>query len=115
MGRAARNTNSQVIMYADTVTGSMQRAIDEVKRRRKIQLEYNLKNNIIPIAISKPIRKRLVEKEEEIEETNDIEQMLPEDKNKRIKKLTALMKQAARDMDFELAAKYRDIIKSLKQ
>ena len=79
MGRAARNTNSQVIMYADTVTGSMQRAIDEVKRRRKIQLEYNLKNNIIPIAISKPIRKRLVEKEEEIEETNDIEQMLPED------------------------------------
>ncbi|OGD88037.1 excinuclease ABC subunit B, partial [Candidatus Curtissbacteria bacterium RIFCSPHIGHO2_01_FULL_41_11] len=63
MGRAARHLEGQVILYADSTTGSMQRAIDEVERRRKIQIEYNKQNNIKPTSIEKPIREKLIERE----------------------------------------------------
>jgi excinuclease ABC subunit B len=116
MGRAARNLNSQVFMYADNTTGSMRRAIDEVLRRRKVQLEYNFANKIIPKQIFKPVRKRLVEEQNKPDEEvfgQDPLSLIPENKIKLIKTLNSLMKQAAKDMDFEEAAKYRDEIKRL--
>ncbi|MEI2420143.1 helicase-related protein, partial [Arthrospira platensis SPKY2] len=67
MGRAARHVLGEVVMYADNVTDSMKRAIEEVDRRREIQNQYNLDHNIIPSAISKPIREKLID--ELIEET----------------------------------------------
>ncbi len=118
MGRAARNVHSQVIMYADTLTGSMKRAMTEVERRRNVQLRYNQEHHITPKQIIKPIRKGLVEEMEKLEnekwENVDESQLLPEDRQKLIKNLTKLMKQAAVDLDFEMAAKIRDKIKTLK-
>lgn len=113
MGRAARHVRGQVILYADTVTKSMKEAIGEVTRRRTIQLEYNKKHGIIPQSIMKPIRSRLVEKEEKEEEKLDIESLTPQDKKKLITKYTKLMRQASRDLDFESAAQLRDIIAQL--
>ena len=121
MGRAARNVDSKVIMYADNMTGSMKAAIDEVKRRRKIQLAYNKKHKIIPKTITKIIRNKLVE--EQIKEEEQInylltlqkkEILLPDEKEKLIKKLSQQMKQAAIDLDFETATILRDQIKMLK-
>lgn len=124
MGRAARNVNSQVIMYADTTTRSMQAAIDEVERRRKVQLEYNKNHNITPQSIQKAIRARLVERNEEEEqkekELNFLmklstkEVILPDEKEKLVRALTREMKQAAKDLDFETATILRDRIKTLK-
>ncbi len=129
MGRAARHVEGQVILYADTVTGSMKRAIAEVDRRRQIQLDYNLKHRITPRSIEKPIREKLVDREKIYEEkkkiytdkilTQAIERaeagnMLPEDKNKLIKILNREMKDAARVLDFEKAAVLRDQIAQLK-
>lgn len=127
MGRAARHLNAKVIMYADVVTRSMENAISEVRRRRKVQEEYNINHNLKPTAISKPIRKRLVEeKEEEYGQRSgdeltdfllekDVSQILPPDRKKLANKLTVEMKKAAAEMDFELAAKIRDTIKLLKK
>ena len=64
MGRAARHISGQVILYAETITDSMKRAIEEVGRRRKVQLEYNKKYRITPKSITKPIREKLIEREE---------------------------------------------------
>ncbi len=121
MGRAARHLDAQIIMYADKVTGSMQRAIAEVDRRRKIQIDFNKKNHIDPTTIIKSIRSRLIE--ENNNEQNliinrnisslDLKQLLPEDKVKLVSKFTKLMKQAASDTDFEAAAKYRDLVKKI--
>src|SRR5680860_62267 len=115
MGRAARNVDSEVIMYADKITNSMRDAIDEVDRRRKIQLDYNKKHNITPQTIIKAIRAKLVEKEEE--NTNlffDLENkeiLLPDEKEKLIKKLSVDMRSAAKDLDFETATILRDSIR----
>ena len=127
MGRAARHLNAKVIMYADKVTPSMERAINEVRRRRKIQEQYNIKNDIKPSAIKKPIRKRLIEEQEgEVQDRKkgndladyllekDLSQILAPDRKKLATKLSQEMKKAAADMDFELAAKIRDTIKLLK-
>jgi len=121
MGRAARHVEAKVILYADTVTGSMKRAIDEVERRRKIQIAYNKKHGITPQSISKPIREKLVDKEEKIKETIDLlvaqagkEYLLPEDREQLIKKIGKEMRQAAKDLDFETAALLRDQIKLLR-
>ncbi|MBI3385398.1 excinuclease ABC subunit UvrB [Candidatus Gottesmanbacteria bacterium] len=121
MGRAARHLDAEVIMYADKVTGSMQRAIAEVERRRKIQLAFNQKHRISPQPVIKPVRRRLIEKDEN--EKNlivnrelgqiDFNQLLPEDKKKLASKFTKLMKLAAKETDFEAAAKYRDLVKKL--
>ncbi|MEK7160043.1 MAG: excinuclease ABC subunit UvrB [Patescibacteria group bacterium] len=121
MGRAARNINSKVIMYADTITGSMKAAIEEVERRRKIQVAYNKKHNITPKGIKKSIRAKLVEQtEKNSEEINYLltltkkEVLLPDEKEKLIKKLTKEMRQAAKELDFETATILRDQIKLLK-
>lgn len=120
MGRAARNVNSQVIMYADIVTKSMRFAIDEVERRRKIQMAYNKKHGVTPKSIQKSIRARLVEEEQKrnddeymIELANK-EVLLPDEREILIKKLRSQMRQAAKDLDFETAANLRDRIRLLK-
>jgi excinuclease ABC subunit B len=120
MGRAARHLEGRVILYADTITKSMRAAIDEVERRRAVQIAYNKKHHITPLSISKPIRERLVQKEEEtiINELADIPEetvnaMTPMDKKKKIETLTKLMRKASKDLDFETAARYRDIIAGL--
>lgn len=120
MGRAARNLDSEVIMYADTVTGSMQSAIDEVERRREIQIAYNKKHNITPKSIEKIIRTKLIEHEQKQEEINYLltltkkEIILPDEKEKLIKKLSKEMREAAKELDFETASILRDQIKLLK-
>ncbi len=117
MGRAARHLHGQVIMYADKITGSMQRAIDEVKRRRKKQLAYNQKFKITPASIKKPIREKLIKrpKEEGKEELSkiEIEQLTPEDKKRLLARLNREMREASKNLDFELALKLRDQIKKL--
>ncbi len=120
MGRAARNIDSEVIMYADDITGSMKAAIEEVERRRKVQLDYNKKHNITPKSIEKIIRTRLVEEEKKNEEINYLlmfnkkEVILPDEKEKLVKKLTKEMREAAKELDFETATILRDHIKLLK-
>ena len=125
MGRAARNIDSEVILYADVVTKSMDAAIKEVRRRREKQLAYNKKHGITPKTIEKSIRARLIE--EDFEEakayakTNEymlqLEQkdiLLPDERESVIKKLRLQMKDAAKNLDFELAASIRDRIRSLE-
>ena len=119
MGRAARNINGQVIMYADKITRSMKAAIDEVERRRKYQLEYNKKHNITPKNIEKGLRDRLIEKVEEVEkevgkQILSVDQIPAKERAKMIKLLEEQMKQAAQILDFEEAARLRDQIKELK-
>ncbi len=121
MGRAARHVHGQVIMYADTITKSMQEAIGEVNRRRTIQLAYNTTYNITPIGITKPVRKKLVENEntnESDEQAGEmshdlLDHMTPVDKKKYIAKLNLAMRQASRDLDFEQAIKLRNFIVSI--
>ncbi|MBQ7652860.1 MAG: excinuclease ABC subunit UvrB [Clostridia bacterium] len=109
IGRAARNAESRVIMYADTITGSMQRAIDETERRRTIQKKYNQDNGIIP----KTIKKKVVNT---IEITRKPERKKSSDGEitERIEKLTGMMKVAASSLDFETAIALRDEITALK-
>jgi excinuclease ABC subunit B len=120
MGRAARNIDSEVIMYADTVTGSMKAAIGEVGRRREVQIAYNKKHHITPIGIEKIIRTRLIESEKRQEEINYLltlskkEVILPDEKEKIIKRLSREMREAAKELDFESATILRDQIKLLK-
>lgn len=122
MGRAARNVNSEIIMYADKITKSMEYAINEVTRRRKIQTKYNKKHGITPTTIIKAIRAKLVEKEEEkIKTTKEIinlinkkEVILPSEKQEIIKKLSKEMKNAAKNLDFEAATFFRDQIRLLR-
>lgn len=118
MGRAARHVSGKVILYADTTTRSMKAAIDEVERRRTTQLAYNTKHNITPSTVIKPIRGRLVEKEKEEKEDEthiDMESLTPLDRKKKIAQLTKLMRKASRDLDFEAAARIRDLLWKLSQ
>lgn len=113
IGRTARNVNGKVIMYADTVTGSMDRAIKETERRRRIQDDYNKAHGIIPRTIVKEIRMPLaVSASEEIKEV-DSGKLTAAERKKLIEKLTKDMKQAAKELDFESAAVLRDRIKRL--
>ena len=109
IGRAARNENGRVIMFADTITGSMQRAIDETERRRKIQNEYNLKNGIIPKTIKKDIVNTLEISKKFGSDVDNNE--LP----KEIERLKGLMKIASNQLDFETAIELREKIKILKE
>jgi len=123
-GRAARNVNGSVIMYADRITDSMKEAIDETLRRRKIQLDYNTEHNIEPKTISKSIHDILERKyavEEEEGETLDIKAItskynkkIVEDQVALIKELEKKMYQFAEELEFEKAAQLRDEIKKLK-
>ena len=110
VGRAARNSEGKVIMYADTRTGSMQRAIDETNRRRTIQSEYNKEHNITPKTIVKAITNTL-EITKKVDRTKDVKkQDIPEE----IEKLKALMKIASANLDFERCIEIRDTIAKLK-
>jgi len=122
MGRAARNVDSHVIMYADNVTRSMKAAIDEVDRRREIQIEFNKEHNITPQTIQKSIRARLVEEKIEEEKSaqfliklQEKDVLMPDEKERLIKELRRQMQQAAKELDFETAAILRDQVKLLKQ
>ncbi len=119
-GRAARNVGGSVILYADRVTGSMKRAIAETSRRREIQTEYNIKNNIIPTTIKKDITE-MFDFSGKFQNKGDEgvkEAMEPfgtmDDMEKQILDLEKRMNAAARDLEFEKAAQYRDRIKALK-
>ena len=116
MGRASRHEQGTVIMYADTITRSMQQATDEVSRRRRIQVEYNTRHHITPTSISKPIKDRLVKKEEKKEtlDTSKISQLTPSDLSRLIRHMTKQMNSASRDLDFETAARFRDQILKIK-
>lgn len=129
MGRAARHVEGRVIMYADHVTGSMQRALDEVARRRKYQLSYNKKHKITPVSITKPIREKLIDREEgerapwlfgskepiyESLPHLEVDAMTPMEKKRLVKNLTTEMRLAAQDLNFELAAEIRDKIREIK-
>jgi excinuclease ABC subunit B len=115
IGRAARNADGFVIMYADTITRSMQIAIDETNRRRAIQLEYNKKHGITPQTIRKAVRDvieatRVAEDKTEYLVDQKIEKMTREERKELIQRLEKEMKEAAKALQFERAAELRDLI-----
>ena len=128
MGRAARHVKGEVILYADSITGSMKRALDEVRRRREYQLMKNKEYGITPQSIKKPIREKLIERDERtdkwaFDDTRatflslpeiEIGELTPMDRKKLIKNLRREMKLAANDLNFELAAQIRDKIRELE-
>ena len=118
IGRAARNAESKVVMYADSITGSMDRAIKETERRRKIQMDYNKEHGIIPKTIKKDVRdvigSIMVTEESETYEV-DSTGLSENDKAKLIKEYTDEMKDAAKNLQFERAAELRDMIKKLEE
>ena len=130
MGRAARHVDSQVILYADNMTKSMEAAIGEVERRREIQLAYNKKHDITPLGIEKAIRAKLIDQEAKEEgekeklkkqdltfmmSLNDKGVLLPDEKGDLIKKLRKEMKLAAERLDFETAMRIRDNIRTIEE
>jgi len=130
MGRAARHSSGQVILYADRISDSMKKAMDETARRRQTQIEYNLAHGITPQSIIKPIREKMLKREldtlqapkikelaehgwTEIEDI-DPETLTPQKKKVLVVKLKKMMTRAANDWNFELAARYRDTIKKIQ-
>ena len=114
IGRAARNVNGHVIMYADSISPAMQYAIDETNRRRSLQLEFNEKYQVEPVTIRKDIRDNISMKSDVVEEEKDFTSMNKKDKEKTIKQLEKEMQEAAKQLDFEKAAEIRDLIFELK-
>ncbi|HTK03276.1 MAG TPA: excinuclease ABC subunit UvrB [Alphaproteobacteria bacterium] len=128
MGRAARHVEGHVVLYADRITGSMERALGEVKRRREYQVAYNKKHNITPTSVQKAIREKIVDRAEperapwlfgSREPVFDslphleIDAMTPMEKKRLIKNLQTEMRLAAQDLNFELAAQIRDKLKEI--
>ena len=115
IGRAARNENGTVIMYADTITESMRRAIDETERRRSIQEKYNKEHNIVPHTIKKDVRAVIeIASSKEINAAKGKKKINTKKKDALIEKLTAEMKKAASQLDFERAAYLRDSIAKIR-
>ena len=119
IGRAARNAEGEVIMYADTVTPSMESAIKETERRRSIQEQYNKEHGIIPKTIIKPITEvaAFTAAEKVVEDAKkdvDAKKLSPKQLDDLIKELSAEMKRAAKNLDFEYAATLRDRIKQIQ-
>ncbi len=115
IGRAARNAHGQVIMYADTVTGSMERAIRETERRRAIQMAYNEEHGIVPKTIIKDVHEVIeISKKEDVEEKTSRKKMSKKERDELIESLTKQMKEAAKLLEFEHAAFLRDEIAKLK-
>ncbi|AVH75712.1 excinuclease ABC subunit UvrB [Weissella koreensis] len=122
MGRAARNENGHVIMYADHETGSMRSAIDETARRRQLQIEYNDDHGIVPHTIIKPVRDLIAVSHDSDDTSNNegsftevaFRDMARDDQEKMIKNLEEQMRAAAKRMDFEDAASLRDSVMELK-
>jgi excinuclease ABC subunit B len=121
IGRAARHVEGRAVLYADVMTDSMRKAIDETTRRRRTQVEYNERHGITPQSIIKPIDMSLVAVAEgdyvtvPVEADEDIEQMKPEDRRRFITELEERMREAARKFEFEKAAQLRDRIKDLRE
>ncbi len=111
IGRAARNAEGRVIMYADTVTGSMKRAISETERRRKIQSAYNKEHGIVPKTIIKEVKNSIGITGKK----SSVDDIKPKDIPQEIEKLKALMKVASAQLDFEKAIEIRDTISQLKK
>ncbi|PKK93587.1 MAG: excinuclease ABC subunit B, partial [Tenericutes bacterium HGW-Tenericutes-6] len=114
IGRAARNINGQVIMYADQMSDAMTYAINETNRRRALQLKFNIENDVLPVTIQKDIRDKISVKEDIEKEVKDYNKMSKKDINNMIKRLEGEMKEAARNLDFEKAAELRDMLFELR-
>ena len=120
IGRAARHVEGRAILYADVMTDSMKKALDETSRRRRIQVEYNETNHIVPQSIVKPIDMSLVAVAEgdyvtvELESDEEVESLTPEQREKFIAEMEEKMREAARKFEFEKAAQLRDRVKALK-
>ncbi len=120
IGRAARHVEGRAILYADVITDSMRRALDETERRRKVQMEFNERNGIQPQSIVKPIDMSLVAVAEgdyvtvPLESDEEVEDLTPEQRARFIGELEERMREAARKFEFEKAAQLRDRVKSLK-
>ncbi len=122
IGRAARNSNGKVIMYADSITDSMREAIDATERRRNLQMKFNKEHGITPKTIVKPIRDVIsITKDSEDKENKEsfadlnFDELTKKQKQNMIKTLTAQMQEAAKKLDFEEAANLRDAIMDLKK
>ena len=115
IGRAARNSDGKVILYADKITGSMQTALEETERRRKKQIEYNIKNGITPQTIKKKVSGVMQEMTSKEIETSDTPIDTIKDIDKKLRELNKLMMDAASNLDFEAAISYRDKIKNLEK
>ena len=117
VGRAARNVNGHVIMYADTVTASMRGAIEETERRRHIQTEYNEEHGITPESVKKRVADiiEIGKKTEHVKQRNENKKLTAAQREKKIADLTAEMREAARSLEFEKAAYIRDRIKELRE
>ena len=120
MGRAARHVEGRAILYADVMTDSMRKAIDETTRRRRTQQEYNERNGITPQSIVKPIDMSLVRIAEAdyvtvpLESDDEIDRMTPEQRGRLLAELEERMREAARKFEFEKAAQIRDKLKALR-
>ncbi|HGD1360518.1 TPA: excinuclease ABC subunit UvrB [Streptococcus agalactiae] len=118
IGRAARNSNGHVIMYADKITDSMQRAMDETARRRRLQMDYNEKHGIVPQTIKKEIRDLIAitksNDSDKPEKVVDYSSLSKKERQAEIKALQQQMQEAAELLDFELATQIRDVILELK-
>jgi excinuclease ABC subunit B len=120
MGRAARHLEGRALLYADVMTDSMKRAIEETSRRRRVQVEYNERNGITPQSIIKPIDMSLVAIAEgdyvtvPVEADEDVDQMTPEERARFIGELEERMREAARKFEFEKAAQLRDRLRDLR-
>jgi excinuclease ABC subunit B len=121
IGRAARHVEGHAILYADVVTDSMRKALDETGRRRRAQLEYNQRNGIVPQSIVKPIDMSLVAVAEgdyvtvPLEEDEEVDNLTPEERERFIAELEERMRDAARKFEFEKAAQLRDRVKALRE
>ena len=119
VGRAARNAEGHVIMYADTMTESMQLAIDETQRRREIQMQYNKEHGITPKTIQKSVRDLIsISKKvaaQELKMEKDPESMSRKELEKLVRDLEKQMKKAAAELNFEVAAELRDKLIDLKK
>ena len=114
VGRAARNAEGEVIMYADEVTPSMERAIRETERRRAIQSRYNEEHGITPKTVVKDVRE-LIEIGVKVKNEKPVSKMSKAEREAEIKRLTAEMRQAAKILEFEHAAYLRDKINKLRE
>jgi excinuclease ABC subunit B len=120
IGRAARHVEGHAILFADVMTDSMRRALDETARRRSVQVEYNERNNITPQSIVKPVDMSLVAVAEgdyvtvPLESDEEVEALSPEQRQRFIGELEEAMRDAARKFEFEKAAQLRDRVKGLK-
>ena len=114
VGRCARNANGHVIMYADTISEAMEETIKETKRRREIQNEYNIKNNIVPRTIIKEIRDVITNEVNDSKTSKKKNKMTKKEKELMLLNIEAQMNEAAKNLDFERAMELRDILFELK-